>query len=404
MASVVYLIHLSIILGAFATIHTLFIFALIASFKKKRGYKDFTPNISVVIPVHNEEKVIGKCLGSILKSNYPKSRIEVVIVNDKSTDNTMRVLREFEKRFSKFITIQGKYTGKSNALNLGVKKSKYEYIIVLDADVDIDKDFIRSIIAPLQYKEYSYSTCPTFFHNTKSMVDFWQENEFRLISVVRSSTTKLFGFPMWFGGQAYAMRKSVLKDLGYFANVLNEDMDIALREYLSGHKAAFVDDARYSTLPKHTVAEFFKQRTRWNWGFIQVLSRNLKSSVKSKNVIVYFYYYTYMYWYLVSLFVVINLVSIITHFYDINLITIFTLRSSSFLSLLFELDAKTNISYLFRLYFATMAFVGLFAFTSRPKLRAVIAYTFYPLYFLFLHISSVYCFIKFGRDRRKASW
>src|SRR3989344_1466921 len=103
------------------------------------------PKISIVMPVYNEEDKIKSCLQSIREQNYPQDKIEIVFVDDDSTDNTLKI----SKKYNIKLVRNGKHDydiGKS----IGIKNATGEYIMFLDADnILTNKDWIKKIISPL---------------------------------------------------------------------------------------------------------------------------------------------------------------------------------------------------------------------------------------------------------------
>src|SRR3989338_5052568 len=88
---------LSSMLFAVLFLFLVFIFIIfIASRFFRREYKDFEPKISIVIPAYNEEKNIGKCIESIHNSDYPKEKLQIMVVDDGSIDNTLKILRKYK--------------------------------------------------------------------------------------------------------------------------------------------------------------------------------------------------------------------------------------------------------------------------------------------------------------------
>lgn len=101
--------------------------------------------VSVIVPTINYGRFIKRAIESIYFQNFPKEKIEVIVVDGKSTDNTFEILKEYENKNNFFIYTQEK-KGISNAVNIGIEKSKGKYILRLDAD----DAFYQNII----YKEY----------------------------------------------------------------------------------------------------------------------------------------------------------------------------------------------------------------------------------------------------------
>jgi len=90
---------------------------------------DWEPNLSVVVPAHNEERVIGRLLERIDEFTYPKEKLQVVVVDDGSTDNTGKIIEDFAKKYA-FIKPLHRHsaTGKAAALNEALKQATGEII------------------------------------------------------------------------------------------------------------------------------------------------------------------------------------------------------------------------------------------------------------------------------------
>ena len=98
------------------------------------------PLVSIVVPFYNDEKYARKCVGSILKQNHKE--IEVILVDDGSTDDTLRILKEMEVRDKRIKVIQRKNGGVSAARNTGLEAATGDFICLVDQDDEIDSDFV----------------------------------------------------------------------------------------------------------------------------------------------------------------------------------------------------------------------------------------------------------------------
>lgn len=96
--------------------------------------------ISVVVPVYNTEKYLERCLSSLCEQSY--SKLEIIVVNDGSTDNSTQILEEYERRDSRVKVYHKTNGGLTSAVCLGVKQAAGEYIAFVDSDDYVDKDFI----------------------------------------------------------------------------------------------------------------------------------------------------------------------------------------------------------------------------------------------------------------------
>ena len=97
--------------------------------------------ISVIIPVFNQERFIGRCLRSILSQNLHKSEYDVIVINDGSKDNTSKILKAFG---NEIIVLENKKNkGLPFSINKGILKSKSRFIVRLDSDDYVNKNFLH---------------------------------------------------------------------------------------------------------------------------------------------------------------------------------------------------------------------------------------------------------------------
>lgn len=103
--------------------------------------------ISIVIPVYNVENYIERCISSVLKQTFKE--IEIIVVNDGSTDNSLEICKKYENEDSRIVLISQLNGGLSDARNTGIKKAKFPYITFLDSDDWIDETFIEVLYSSL---------------------------------------------------------------------------------------------------------------------------------------------------------------------------------------------------------------------------------------------------------------
>lgn len=234
--------------------------------RKRQEQPKYFPIISILIPAYNEGKNIKKTINSILKVNYPKDKIEIIVIDDGSEDDTNRIIRSYKKYG--VILLRQKNSGKSSALNNGLKHAKGELIGCVDADSTIEKDSIISMIHHFKDKNVGAVTSGIYVSNAKTTLEKIQRLEYILAAFIRRLMTFLntvYVTP----GVLSLYRKSTLKKLnGFDEGNLTEDLEIALHLHHEGYRIILELDSVTSTKVPGTYDEFKKQRIRWSRGHI----------------------------------------------------------------------------------------------------------------------------------------
>ncbi|MBI2134255.1 glycosyltransferase family 2 protein [Candidatus Woesearchaeota archaeon] len=249
-----------------AFIFTIFIISL---FTRERAV-DFKPNISIIVPAFNEEENLRECLLSIYSSSYPPDLMEVIVIDDGSTDRTAAIAREF----SKAKLIAAPHNGKSNALNKGIEASSREFIVTVDADMVLDRKCIEELVKPFSNSNIGATTANCKVKNNNGILGLFQDIEYHYNNLISNSFSKVFKNSMWFFGAVACYRKDALKKAGSFKKVLAEDMLIALDITKAGYKTANVQKAIGHTMVPASVTELFNQRYRWCIGGLQAVTKN----------------------------------------------------------------------------------------------------------------------------------
>ena len=122
---------------------------------------------SVVIPVYNGERYVRELITGLNKQT--EKNFEVIVVDDGSTDNSLKIIKETKKAF-KLRVIKQENSGPAAARNKGAKNSKADIIIFIDSDCDPRPDFIEKIIEPLKDKEVVGVQAETETKNKHSLI------------------------------------------------------------------------------------------------------------------------------------------------------------------------------------------------------------------------------------------
>lgn len=101
------------------------------------------PLISVLVPIYNVEKYLKQCLNSIVNQTFKD--IEIICLNDGSTDNSLQIIKDFQERDSRIVIVDKPNSGYGDSMNLGLEKAKGEYIGIVESDDYIDLDAFEKL-------------------------------------------------------------------------------------------------------------------------------------------------------------------------------------------------------------------------------------------------------------------
>ncbi|MNK19011.1 putative glycosyltransferase EpsH [compost metagenome] len=123
------------------------------------------PLISLIIPCYNAESTVSKCLASVKNQTYKD--LEIIVINDGSTDDTLEIIKRFQKDDLRIILIDQNNTGVSKARNLGIQKAGGEYICFVDSDDWVEKDYCGSLYNALIKTNADISIAEAFYEDEK---------------------------------------------------------------------------------------------------------------------------------------------------------------------------------------------------------------------------------------------
>ena len=241
---------------------------------KKEKLKSF-PLVTIAIPAYNEEKTIEKTLKSALGLDYPKDKMEIIVVNDGSKDNTRNIVLNFIKKHKDYniILINQKNSGKGSAMNNALSRSKGEFFISLDSDSFIKKNALRVMLPKFEDKKVA-SVLPLMkVYNPRNFIERIQWVEY-LINVfyklILTSLNCIHVTP----GPFPIYRTEILRKIGgYDEKNLTEDMEICLRLQKHNYKIVQSMDTTVYTISPDTFGKLYKQRNRWYKGTLLNLYR-----------------------------------------------------------------------------------------------------------------------------------
>jgi len=254
---------------SYITIYSITYFLYIYLSKDKdKAHTLFTRPVTILIPVHNEEKNVGQAIESIINQDYD-NKIEVIVLDDGSTDRTREVVTAYPKVKYYSITTPGRPQGKTKTINKGIKLASHDIIGVLDADSWLDKNAIKHMVGEFEHEDTGAVVPLMKVDNPKNFLERMQVIEYTMSMCVRkliSNTGSLF----MTHGVGTLFSRQALKKVGYFKeDTLTEDLNIALKLINAGYKIRSSFKAVGYTIVPGTVKHVVKQRLRWNGGLFE---------------------------------------------------------------------------------------------------------------------------------------
>jgi cellulose synthase/poly-beta-1,6-N-acetylglucosamine synthase-like glycosyltransferase len=237
----------------------------------KQNQHTVYPLVSVIIPVKNEEKNIGKVVEDIAEQTYPSDKIEVLIVDDHSTDETVSIVKSLslQYRFLKIFETPDLVGGKKKALWHGLQSAKGEFIITTDGDCSFPKTWILSMVKYYLAFPLHLLIGPVFFKRKAGLFHNFQELEF-LSLIASGAGASGIGRPILCNGANLGAHRSLFFKGGsiYQSSVASgDDMFLLLELKRQKVKSVFVKDIGAAVETENTsgLKKFMKQRSRWTF-------------------------------------------------------------------------------------------------------------------------------------------
>ncbi len=251
--------------------------------RPKPTTKDYHPvPISVIVPAYNEEKYIRQTINSLLNADYDSER-QIIVVNDGSTDNTGKILKEVKKTNPEICVLETNHIGKSRAMNEALKLAKNDIIVVIDGDSELEKNSLKNLTKYFRDKSVGAVGGVVKVKNHKATPITWfQRLEYLYASFFNSLCDRING-NIYTPGPISAFRKNIVSvERGFNTKLYLEDVDMALRIIKRGYKIRIAEDAIVRTNVPDSVSKWFKQRKRWMKGGIEVIKNHKDIMFKRK--------------------------------------------------------------------------------------------------------------------------
>lgn len=251
--------------------------------KDIRDEKNNNLKVSIIIPCRNEEKFIGECLDSIIANDYPKDKLEILVIDGLSEDRTREIIKRYIEQYPyiKLLNNSKKYT--PFAFNIGIKQAKGEAIILMGAHAIYSKDYISKSIKYL--KEYEA-------YNVGGVVKILSKDNTLVAKAIVLASSSFFG-----AGNAYyktgyskgakfvdtvfggCYKKEIFFKIGFFNEnlVRNQDLEFNLRLKRFGGKILLAPDIIAYYYPKSNFVDFAKHNFRDAFWVIYPLKFSIKA-------------------------------------------------------------------------------------------------------------------------------
>lgn len=242
----------------------------IAGFQAPPG--EPSTRVSILIAARNEEENIGCTLADIVAQNYPAGLMEVIVVDDHSTDKTSDIVLSFADRGVSLISLkedQALNSYKKKAISEAINKATGELIITTDADCRMSTEWLRTVVLFYEKNNLKLISSPVAYFREESFFEELQTLEFLYLIGLGASTigNKM---PSTCNGANLAYRKDVFLELDGFKGIddlASGDDELFLHKvaakYPEGIGFCKAEPAIVYTYAKKTLSEFLQQRKRW---------------------------------------------------------------------------------------------------------------------------------------------
>ena len=231
------------------------------------------PKFSIIIPTKNEETVIRRCLDSVLNVDYPKDKMQIIVVDGKSSDNTLKICSAFSEQYPENIQVICEKTvkGKPAALNLALPYVNGEIVGVFDADSIPESDVLSKVASYFTNKKVMALQGRTTSINEKNnaLTRVIATEEKAWFQALLSGREKMQLFvPLT--GSCQFVRSNIVKELGgWDENSLTEDVEFALRLVEKKHIIKYAPDVCSGQETPNNLASLVRQRVRWYRGYME---------------------------------------------------------------------------------------------------------------------------------------
>ncbi len=261
-----------------------------ALYHPKKVDPDFTPGVTIIIPCFNEEKWIQRTIQSCINQNYPADKLEVIVVDDRSTDDSVEKIKEIIGRLTQSederynikerisYMVQPENAGKREALAAGVKVAKHEYVVFVDSDSFLDPFAIRNLVQPFKDPKMAGVTGRTDVANTytNSLTKIQSVRYYIAFRIMKAAESYFHCVTCLSGPLSCYKKELVEKYLDQWLNqtflgqkaTFGDDRSLT-NLMLRHHRTYYQDTAVCSTIVPNDNKVFLKQQMRWKRSWLR---------------------------------------------------------------------------------------------------------------------------------------
>lgn len=363
------------------------------------------PSLTILVPAYNESRRIKKCLDSLLALDYPD--LKIIAINDGSTDDTPKILKDYEKKGIK--VINKKNSGKADSLNHALKHVNTELFMCMDADSYPVRDCLERMVGYMEDKDVAGVTPALKIDEVKTFMQKIQWVEY-VFSIFLRKLFSIFQCQYVLPGPGSIYRTQIIRDLGGFdKESITEDMEIAFRLQSKGHNLENSIDAYVYTEAPPSFRGLFKQRVRWYRGYLQNIRKyfHMVGNPDYGNLGVFLIPINFIWIFILFVFFFVPIYTIVSN--AMSLFNVFSLVGIPPINLSFGFSVMYIDFYSFFLItFITLAIATILISlrSSREKVEFKKRYLFYisymflyPMLFSIFWITSVF-YELFGAERK----
>ncbi len=260
------------IIGIMLSVGRITCMAILAALQKRRernaAISTLQPMISIIVPAYNEEINACRTVTSLLQQDYPN--LQVVFVDDGSTDNTFRIVTEAFADDPHVQVHTKPNAGKASALNYGINIANSDFVVCIDADSQLKPDAVSALMKKFTNDNIGAVAGNVKVGNEVNLITRWQSIEYITSQNFDRRAFELLICITVVPGAIGAFRKDAIIKAGAFTtDTLAEDCDLTMRLHRTGYKIRNCNEAISYTEAPETMRQFMKQRFRWSFGVMQ---------------------------------------------------------------------------------------------------------------------------------------